>query len=212
MSTEIIPSMRDTIFNGFEDIVINNGEFLFDCLLDDGVFKEIPIFNTVWGLCKTGLNIRERHFLKETYCFVRAFNNGTINPEKLLKYREELISNPQKEEKEIERIILLLNAHLNSEQSVRLGCIYRNYVQGSISWQKFVELSEANSRLFEADYNLLLGLPNEPIQREDYMLDRLTGLGLTRRLSPSIAGNTLEMNKNYYVVSPFGKTFIQSLK
>lgn len=215
MSTNLIPSMRDTIFLDGKDIFNDIGEVFLDSLFEDGILKDIPIFNTVFALCKTGMNIRERHFLKETFYFIKSFNDGSIDEQKLSDYREMLINDPKRAEKELERVILLLNAHLNNEQSARLGCFYRHYIKKDISWDGFVELSEANSRLFEADFKLLVNLPKEPKEmkeRENYMCERLAALGLVQKLSPTVVGSTLEMRSDFYVISAFGKTFLQRIK
>lgn len=205
----IIPSMRDTIFSNCKEVIAESGEIVLDSVLEDGVLKSIPIVGTITAICKTGINLRERHFIKETFAFVDAFNNGTITSEKLQAYRQLLEEDPQRAEQELEHIVLLLTSHLNTAQSKRLGAFYRHYVKGSINWSKFIELSEANSRLFEADFDLLKRINEETQVKNPYQAERLLALGLVKRVATTFTEGTLIVHDDLFSLSPFGKTFTQ---
>ncbi|PKM51754.1 MAG: hypothetical protein CVV02_05685 [Firmicutes bacterium HGW-Firmicutes-7] len=53
-------------------------ELSIDSLLEDGLLKDVPIVNTILAVAKFGNGIRERFFLKKSFCFWSNF-------EKLIK-------------------------------------------------------------------------------------------------------------------------------
>lgn len=85
---KIIPSFSSSLFDGSKDSIGDIVELGIDSLLDDGVFKDILIVNMLIGVKKTYQNIHDRNLLKQTLTFIKQFNSGTINEEKLSKYKE----------------------------------------------------------------------------------------------------------------------------
>ena len=226
MKTEIVSSMQETLFEttakNMSDSILELTELGLDELLEDGVVKDIPIIRTVYALCKTGLNIRERNFIRQTAVFISAFNAGTLEKEKLIAHRQELENDPQKAAKEIERVVLLLDRMLEEDQSEVLGKLYRAYVWEQIPWDLFVELSEVNARMFLSDYKELSAIAQKPIKQEEsvsahrmYKIQRLISLGLltenTYRLQTR---NTLVHpdSENRIVTTPLGGTFYRVLR
>ena len=126
-------------------------EIAHDSVLNDGVLKDIPIVGAIAGFCKFGISIREKNLLKQTLEFINAFNSGTISPERLTKYKNEIETNPKKAEKDLGRCLSILNSTIERVPSRLLGRLYNSYVKGAISWDKFVELSDASQRLFVED-------------------------------------------------------------
>ena len=88
-----------------------------DSILDVGLFKELPIVNILVGIKNTAQNIHDRNLLKQTLEFIKEFNAGTINKEKLQKYKETLEEDSSKAEKELGRVIIILNSTIESEKS-----------------------------------------------------------------------------------------------
>lgn len=221
METGIVPSFKETLL---DPAISNMGEALtdiaelgLDAVLQDGLLKDIPVFGTIAALCKTGLNLRERNFIRQTASFILSFNQDTISEDKLCAYRQELEKNPKKAEKELGRVILLLDRLLEEKQAKTLGGFYRSYVNDSISWEKFVELSEVNDRMFFGDYAELDSIARKPIKQDEevsekrmYIIQRLESLGLvTENRSRLYSGNILTMPEtdNRFVTTPLGGTF-----
>ena len=152
----LIPAIKNSLVKEWEGTIDDILEVSVDSILKEGVLRDIPIVGTVNAICKTGVHIREKHLLKETLLFVEALNEGTVSKEKIQIHKERLDSNPKMAEKELERIILILDSHISNNQSVRLGHFYRAYINGAISWDKFSELMQANQRIFEEDVNSLI--------------------------------------------------------
>lgn len=158
MEMNLIPSMRQTLFESdAADTLLDYAEVGLDAILDDGVLKDIPVFGTIVAFCKVGINLRERNLMKQLATFIQSFNNGTIDPKQLEKYRKSL-DDPRKAEKELGRVVLLLDRTLEQQRSRFLGQFYRAYVAGEIKWDVFVELSEINDMMTVIDYTFLRGV------------------------------------------------------
>lgn len=221
MKTNLIPSLKETLFDptvsNMSDSLADIAELGLDAVLQDGVLKDIPVLGTIASLRKTGVNLRERNLIRQTAIFITFFNNRSIGNDKLAKYRKTLEENPKKAEKELGRVILLLDRMLEEKQAQILGNFYNSYVKGALSWEKFVELSEVNGRMFLTDYSELRSIGLNPItQSEDvsdarmYQVQRLESLGLvTENRYRLHSGNILTYPKtdDRIVLTPLGKTF-----
>ena len=221
MSSTLIPSMKETLFDpaisNMGDSLIEIAEIGLDSVLDDGILKDIPILGSIAGLCKAGLSIRERHLIRQTAAFITSFNADTISPEKLLEYRKNLETDPKRADRELSHVILLLDRMIEELQAKMLGKFYKSYVKGGITWEKFCELSEANSRMFISDYEILETIGRKPLKQDEvipdkkmYQIQRLESLGLImeNRYRPH-SDNILSYQKTgeKYVTSPLGGTF-----
>ena len=179
--SNLVPAFRDSIFSPLGD---SAGEFLevgIDMVFENDALKSIPIVNTVVGLCKVGVNLHERNLLRQTAIFIKEVRDGTISSEKLEQHKAELERDPEKAEKELGRVLIILGRQVDDFQSKVLGSFYRAFVRGAISWEKFCELAEANSRMFSGDYLILEEAYHGDLKnnkRELYQIDRLTSLGL----------------------------------
>lgn len=221
MESALVPSMRETVFessvSGMSDALADIAEIGLDAVLQDGLLKDLPVVGSILALCKTGAGIRERSFIRQTAVFIKSFNDGSISPEKVQAHRKKLEEDPGEAERELGRVMLLLDRTIEDEQSKALGKFYASYVQGALSWAKFVELSEANSRMFLEDYKELLQIGTRPVgqyddisERREYRIRRLESLGLViERRTRWMEGDVVESppSVDRYVVTPLGNTF-----
>ena len=64
-------SFEKTLKNtDLQNVSIDLAEVAIDQLIDDGVFKDIPILGTIYGVGKAALQIREILFLKKIIYFL----------------------------------------------------------------------------------------------------------------------------------------------
>lgn len=145
--SEIIPSLRDTIFTASYEITPELAEIGVDVIFDAGLLQDIPIVRSFAALCKMGYNLHDRNLLKQTMSFITGFNKGNISEAEMKNYRSMLENNPKKTEDELGRVIIILSNHIENLQSRVLGAFYNAYVKKAISWSKFCELSETNRRM-----------------------------------------------------------------
>ena len=211
---KIIPAFETTLFDStLSDACVNMAEMGIDSLLDDGVFKGIPVVSLLIGVGKTAQNIHDRNLLKQTIKFINTFNAKSISSAKIEKYRQRLKDNPQFAEEELGRVVILLNSNVELKKSELLAKFYRSYVNEEIDWSLFCELSDITSRLFISDlqllYNVYRGQISDTSQCPVYKADRLIALGLldSAMKSMSIGSATGSHTQRYIQANNLGKLY-----
>lgn len=180
---EIIQSFKETVFSEDSKRIIGNvAEITIDSILEEGLLKQIPIVSTVTSLCKIAINLHDRNLLKQTLSFINEFNSGEIDNAKLEKYKERM-SNNKIAEKELGRVLIILNRIIDEKKSKILAKLYLAYINENISWDKFCELSEISEKIFVQDIEVLLDIKeNSNIFNEEKVHNylRLVSLGLLK--------------------------------
>lgn len=212
--TDIIPAFRDSIFCDNTDIIKEYGEIFIDTIWNQSPFLTLPIINTVTAICKTGLNIKERNYLRQTIAFIKGFNSGNMERSKIDEYRNKLVSDRKKAERELGRIVVILDSTIEQEQSEILGRFYKAYIWGNYDWDMFRQLSAANQKLFFNDYEMLSFIGYDsvcsenitPLQRSS--IERLQAVGLILADGEiKVTCGTSALNKYWYYLSDFGVYF-----
>lgn len=213
---KIVPAFETTLFDStLSDACVDIAELGIDSLLDDGVFKSIPIVSTLVGFGKTAQNIHDRNLLKQTIKFINTFNEKSISSKKVETYKNRLDSNSKYAEEELGRVIILLNSNVDLKKSELLAKFYRSYVNEDIDWSIFCELSDITSRLFISDLHLLFDVYKKKIsdtsQCQTYQADRLIALGLldSAMKSMSIGSVSGSQTQRYIQVNNLGKLFCE---
>ncbi len=224
---DLLPSFRDSIFSPLSDPASELLETGIDMILESDALKEIPIVSTVSAVCKIGINLHERNLLKQTFEFLRGFNDGSIDAATLEAHRLELEADPEKQEKELSRVMIILGKQVDDLQSRVLGSFYSAFIKGAVSWNKFCELAEANSRMFSSDYSILAIAARENginlADQELYQVDRLISLGLlsqSHRIGQAVFNvkgealgllNSSKPGEKDVIMTSFGLTFFQHM-
>ena len=213
---KLVPAFETTLFDPtLSDACSDMAELGIDSLLDDGVFKSIPVVSLLIGVGKTAQNIHDRNLLKQTIKFINTFNEKSISQEKINKYRKKIQSKPKYAEEELGRVIILLNSNVDLKKSELLGKFYRAYVDETIDWDTFCELSDITSRLFVSDLQLLYDIyhlqVSDTSQCPVYKADRLIALGLldSATKSMTISSSTGSQTQRYIQTNALGKLYCQ---
>ena len=213
---KLVPAFETTLFDPtLSDACSDMAELGIDSLLDDGVFKSIPVVSLLIGVGKTAQNIHDRNLLKQTIKFINTFNEKSISKEKINKYRKKIQSKPKYAEEELGRVIILLNSNVELKKSELLGKFYRAYVDETIDWDTFCELSDITSRLFVSDLQLLYDIyhlqVSDTSQCPVYKADRLIALGLldSATKSMTISSSTGSQTQRYIQTNALGKLYCQ---
>lgn len=211
---KIIPAFETTLFDPtLSDACMDMAELGIDSLLNDGIFKSIPIVSVLVGIGKTAQNIHDRNLLRQTIKFINTFNEKSIPKEKIEKYKKKLNDNSYFAEEELGRVIILLDSNVDIKKSELLAKFYNAYVNENISWDQFCELSDVISRLFISDLSLLFRIFRKQItdttQCAVYQADRLIALGLldSATKSMSIGSNNSSKTERYIQVNNLGNLF-----
>ena len=210
---KIVPAFEVSLLEPVFSTTLELGELGIDSLLDDGIFKDIPIVSLVMGVGKTAQNIQERNLLHQTLNFIKTFNEKSIDEKKLKKYKDKIDKSRKIAEKELGRVLIILNSNVEVKKSKLLGKVFRAYVDENIDWNQFCDLSEAISRLFISDINLISDIwqhkINDSNQCMNYQIDRLVSIGFigTTTKSMTIESNNTSNTERYINITPFGRLF-----
>lgn len=213
---KIVPSFKKSLFDSSKEVIGDITELGIDSLLDDGLFKDLPVVNLLIGVKKTAQNLHDRNLLKQALNFIKEFNSGTINEEKLKNYKEKINSNPNKAEEDLGRVLIILNSNIELEKSKMLANLYRNYINGNIIWSEF---SEIIRQLFLSDINYLEkiyeGKIKNTVTHNLYAFNRLLSLGLIntspKGLYPIDPEGSYSREEKFVQLSKIGGKFYQSI-
>lgn len=212
---KIIPSFASSLFDGSKDSIGDITELGIDSLLDDGVFKDLPIVSMLVGVKNTYQNFHDRNLLKQTLTFIKQFNSGSINQEKLNKYRDMLNTDSKKAEKELGRVLIILNSTIDMEKSQMLANLYKSYINEKINWNQFCEFAEIIKMIFLNDFNIIDLIYKHQITDtsgiEIYPIDRLTSLGIVNTVMKTIiiSSNTSSKSDKYVNLTTIGQKFYE---
>lgn len=210
---DIVPEFNDSLVINSSDIIGDYLELGIDSILENDSLKEIPIVKTFLSIGKITKNIRERNLIKNLVIFLNEFNSGNIDKEKLNKHKEELRQNHKKAEKELGRVLIILEQTIDNIKSSILGKLYKAYVNQEIDWNLFAEFSEITNRLYINDLNILLLIFNNQLSdssnRNDlYRIERLNSLGIVGLAPKAIfIGTNASRQDSYITLNQIGKIY-----
>ncbi len=210
---DIVPEFNDSLVINSSDIIGDYLELGIDSILENDSLKEIPIVKTFLSIGKITKNIRERNLIKNLVIFLNELNSGNIDKEKLNKHKEELRQNHKKAEKELGRVLIILEQTIDNIKSSILGKLYKAYVNQEIDWNLFVEFSEITNRLYINDLNILLLIFNNQLSdtsnRNDlYRIERLNSLGIVGLAPKAIfIGTNASRQDSYITLNQIGKIY-----
>ena len=203
---ELIPAFRQSIFNdSIADSVANIAEVGIDSIMSDGLLKDLPIINLFLNASRTFSAIHERNLLKNTALFLDAINSQKINDRKIQAYKKKLL-NRKTAERELGRVIVLLNQYVDNKKAQMLGKLFCQYIDRDYSWDKFCELSDILNRLFLDDVPFLYSILDSEgrqaiyhIYKIPYNIKRLESIGLVELFGDySSFGDRLLQSENMF--------------
>ena len=212
---EIVPEFNDSLVIDSSDIVSDYLELGIDSILENDNLKEIPIIKTIISVGKIAKNIRERNLIKNLAIFLNELNSGDIDKDKLTKHKEELKQNHKKAEKELGRVLIILEQTIDNIKSSILGKLYKAYINQEIDWDLFVEFSEITNRLYINDLNVLHlifdnQLSDTSNRKDLYKIERLNSLGIIGLAPKAIfIGNTGSRQDSYITMNSIGKIYAE---
>jgi len=210
---EIIPEFNDSLIINSTDIIGDYLELGIDSILENEILKEIPIFKSLLSVGKISKNIRERNCLKNLAVFINELNSGNIDAEKLRLHQEELKRNSKKAEKELGRVLIILDQTIDNIKASILGKLYKAYINQVVDWDMFIEFSEITNRLYINDLKILAliynGNMNDTSNRADlYRVERLNSLGVIGLAPKSIVIGTGHSRQDSYItLNKIGKMY-----
>lgn len=211
---DVTDAFGKSLFNTAEDILPDLAEMGVDQFFADGILKEIPIVKALYAVAKVGYNVKERNLLKQTLYMIEALRNKVTNPKKIEKYQLHLRDNPQYAEKELGRVLIILDQTIDVEKSQILGVLYGAFVNEEISWEIFCELTEITRRMFLRDFafmkRLAYGAPLEAGVKPAELISasRLVSVGVVIEGSQSFLKTIAEIERRTYSLSDIGRVYL----
>lgn len=142
-----------------EEVFGITGEYVelgLDALVEDGLFKEIPIVSTAVAVYKIGKSIRERHHITKLISFLNEINKGISDEEKRQSYRKKFTSNEKFRNQELEYILILVDRYIGFDKPQMLAKLYLAYLDDEINWEEFTMYAEVIDRFLLLDCSNLI--------------------------------------------------------
>ncbi len=211
--SEMTDALGKSLFGIAEDTLPDLAEVGIDQILSDGVLKEVPIVKTMYTAVKFVYNVRERNLLKQTLQMIAALRNKVTDHDKIEKYRSHLQKDPRYADKELGRILIILDQTIDVEKSRILGILFGAFVNKEISWEMFCELTEITRRMFLSDFafmkRLACGLPLESgVKPSEWIsASRLVSIGVALEGSQTFFKTLAEVERRLYSLSDLGQKY-----
>lgn len=187
-------AFSDTLNEDALSCVSEYAEMGLDAILEDGVLKEIPIVSTAVAVFKVSSSIKERDNIKKLIVFLDEMNKRIVDEEKRSKYRHHFKNDEKFRNKEIERLLILIDRYIGDEKPRLLAKLYLSYLDKIIVWEEFVMYSEVIDRFLFLDCERLVSEGEAYITYRNLGAEpllRLVSLGL---MVEDTTGNSLFVN------------------
>ena len=199
--------------------MIDISEYTIDNLIKSSdTLTDFPIIKTIASVLKGAYNIYDRNLLKNTLVFIQELNSGIIDEEKYIAYKTTIEHNPNKCEKELGRVILILNNIIDVSKSKMLARLFKAYINKILTWEEFCEYSEIVNRIFLEDIALLKKINDGEVtcinedDKEKYRIHRLNSIGVIEisidKISVGII-NGSRKPKQLVAISDIGNEFLK---
>ena len=145
-------------------VTTNLAESLSDSILDEGLFRDIPILSSLLGLIKTSINVSDRLFLKKTIYFLTELSS--INPESRKKQIEKIENSKSYQVKFGEKLLYIIDKcddHVSAKYISKLFCAFLNE---KLTYQEFLRSSTIVQNVFIDDLLKLCETKSEFIEKE----------------------------------------------
>lgn len=213
-------ALSETLKSESVDCISSLAEIGLDSILEDGLFKDIPIVSTVISLYKIGNSLKDRYNLKKTLIFINEINNGIANEEKRLEYCAKFKNNDNFRNQEIEYLLVLIDRYISYDKPKMLAKIYLAYLDGVLTWEELTMYAEVVDRFIYGDLEMLKkgNQCDVPVEMIPDSLLRVISLGLVVEAEQPIHTTTtlgtitipVPKEKNY-ILTEFGAKLLEIL-
>lgn len=148
-------SLASEIFNPTLDLAPDFVQMGVDAFETSEVLKEVPLVKTAVALFKTGIAIRDWHFVQKLLTFLKEFHQNSTEGQGTRAFREKINSDSEFRDKVASHLLVILDRYVTTEKAQILAHLFRAHVNGEISWDDFVSLSEILDALHRSSYGFL---------------------------------------------------------
>lgn len=148
MEGKLVESIK---VEGLGELAQQFSELGFDLIYKEGLLKDIPIIGMVVSTAKAIGSFRDLLYLKKLLYFLKNVGEATQQD------RERFIEENCKDNKQFEEaILLILEQTDNMNKSGLIGKIFKACIQGKITYEESLKLSDMVNRAYWSDLQMLL--------------------------------------------------------
>jgi hypothetical protein len=208
MNSDNLPDqIVDSVYSPeLNEVGIEITEIGFDCLLDDGVLKDLPVIGTIIKSIKGFVDIRDHIFIAKVAKFLFALKDTPLHHRESFKQR--IHDDPKLKKKIGGTLVLLLDRLDDLEKPDILAKCFRSYLGEKTSFDDFRRLGAAIDIAFIGDLRKLYLDSNENQQ----VLANLVRTGLVDFMASGIKATWNDMGKIIYELSSIGRLFTKIMK
>jgi hypothetical protein len=152
------------------------GEALLDTLFEPGLAKDIPILGTLYKLCKAGLNISDRLFLKKLMHFLAEI--AGVPAAERAKMISRIESSAKYQLKVGEKLLYLLEKSEDHENAQIVGYLFSAFLSGELEYDYFLRACRSVQTIMPADLRRFVIDNKERFSIHDQGAGDLLGAGL----------------------------------
>lgn len=210
----------DSLTDKSVNCISSLAEVGLDSIMEDGLFKDVPILSTVVSLYKIGGSIKDRHNIKKLIAFLNEINNEIPNEQEREKYKKKFQKSKHFRDMELEYLLIIIDRYIGYEKTQLLAHLYLAYLDEKINWNRFAEYSEIIDRLFPSDFSCLFSFMchGGVVIKEEKDISvasvlRLVSVGLVEQQTGMTwinFDNPTKKKEDFdYYITDFGKTFVK---
>jgi hypothetical protein len=192
--------------SNLKDLLLNSGEFTFDLFIDSDVIKSIPVFNTIYGLFKVGLNIRDYIFVKKLYHFLYSF--ADVPHEERLSMLKRLENDTDFNQRVGEYLVLVIDRVDDYRKAALLSKAFKAYCSKKINSVQLLRLNQIIDRIFIPDFSELEKLYFEDSRMIEENPNAIPELNF---ISLGLAYIRSGFGANNISISSLGKLFVETI-
>jgi hypothetical protein len=190
--------------SGALDLVADTAEQALDAFLEDGPLKEIPIFKYFLAAWRAPAQIRDLLFAKKILKFFKPLRG--IPEATRHEFVDRLEKEPAFQRQVGQHLLLVIDRLDNMAKPELLAGAFRAYVEGTISWREFQDVSVVIDRCVVTD----LAHIQETVRPAGFppaVATRLSGCGVIEIVAiPGIRGPGAV---NQYSLTEFGQLIVR---
>jgi len=128
-------------------------EMVLDPLVNEGVLRDLPFFNTFYNLHKTYGTIKQQQFTNTIKNFLKELSN--LSYEERREFVEWMNRNPKQKAVVGETLLLLVDREDSVEKSLIIARLLEHCSLGNISYENLMRLVFIVKRVYLSDLNYL---------------------------------------------------------
>ena len=181
MDNNLALALRNSVSEEMSSTLADIAEVGLDAILDDGLFKDVPMISTALSIYKIGQSVKERYYVKKLARFIWAMNSKVVDEDARQYYKRKLEGDDKQRNRELEYIMILLDRYISYDKPDMLAKLYLAYLRHEILWQEFAMYAEVIDRFLPGDCAVLCSAAKKFISRRNLGVEailRLVSLGL----------------------------------